>query len=318
MSKLSNLTNKISDKLGNEVIAELEDESIPTEQPKKYKIPDDEPKEKNTKLTDSLKGVLAKKEKPPREKKVRDPKQKKVKEPKPKKVKEPREKKESFFQKNTNDESGGFMSNKKSNTKMSSNASGALQVLKIKPESNLRGLITPREIGDVEFELIAPTGLNPRQVSGFCNKVERDVYKYIKIIEERDKDVMKLAEENSRLQDELQETKQNSELTQFINSTADETNKLQETIVELRLENRNLQEKVKRLIAQSHDTKLPQIEEKKSASSLPDMGKSLSDDSEKGNVQEKKSSLEDKISKSLVSDIPIKDDFQSLLDEIDN
>lgn len=200
MDKFEGFKNKLSNKVSNDLIGEVE--GLEDLQP----IPEQEPKQEKPKF------------------KIELPKFK-MPEPKPKKKKTPKQPKtKQMFNK----------------TESSKKSYPILSIMGIDEKTNIDGLITSKDINNVVFTLEMPSGLNPKEVSRFCDTVSRDVHKYIKIIETRDEDIKKLAAEITRLENEIQEEQQKSELTSFITSQQDEEMRLKNELADLRLENNEL------------------------------------------------------------------------------
>ena len=120
-----------------------------------------------------------------------------------------------------------------------------LDFLGISQEVDLRGLITPQEINDMEFHLIAPTGIDPDEVNDFCERLQRELFNYIDIIKQREIDFKKVLERLDDTEKKLIEKQQESELANFIIDSKSNEEKLKEELLELRLENNELKSKLK-------------------------------------------------------------------------
>lgn len=119
-----------------------------------------------------------------------------------------------------------------------------LSALKIDYKTDIKNLITAKDVSKIKFTVSAPTGLDSGQVRRFCSNVEKNLYRYQKIIEKRDKDVITLAAEVSRLEQLLQEERYDSELTSLADGDSGNEDRLKEEIVDLKLKNRELQKQI--------------------------------------------------------------------------
>lgn len=127
------------------------------------------------------------------------------------------------------------------------NTHPVLGMLNIPAYPNLSGLITSKDVDEVEFNLSAPTGLNPDEIEIFCNNVSTAIYRYNAIIEERQKHFEILLNEVDRLSQKLIEKQAESELSQFISYEKTEDSRIKDEIIELRLQNEELQSRLKEL-----------------------------------------------------------------------
>lgn len=187
-------------------------------------------------------------------------------------------------------------------------------VLDIKEKTELNNVITTDDIRKVSFTLVAPTGYDPKEVSRFINSIKSDINNYQKAIKQRDEDVSKLYNELSRVENQLQETQQKSELAAFMNEKQNKVDELKDQLADLRMENMELKEKIEKLkksnftdLEKPENNPLPKINE------LPplDNNKNVLPDLEDDNVD-------------IVSDVDILNDtnkeddtFLSMLDELD-
>lgn len=122
-----------------------------------------------------------------------------------------------------------------------------LSLFGIQKEYMTDDLLDIEYVKNIQFDMTAPTGLDPIQVSRFCGELENAVSEYVRIVKQRDKDVSKLSSEISRLEKVMQEEKERSHLSQFITDNANKTNQLEATIVDLRAMNENLKKENERL-----------------------------------------------------------------------
>lgn len=187
-------------------------------------------------------------------------------------------------------------------------------VLDIKEKTELNNVITTDDIRKVSFTLVAPTGYDPKEVSRFINSIKSDINNYQKAIKQRDEDVSKLYNELSRVENQLQETQQKSELAAFMNEKQNKVDELKDQLADLRMENMELKEKIEKLkksnftdLEKPENNPLPKINE------LPplDNNKNVLPDLEDDNAD-------------IISDVDILNDtnkeddmFLSMLDELD-
>lgn len=122
-----------------------------------------------------------------------------------------------------------------------------LSLFGIQKEYMTDDLLDIEYVKNIQFDITAPTGLDPIQVSRFCGELENAVSEYVRIVKQRDEDVSKLSSEISRLEKVMQEEKERSHLSQFITDNANKTNQLEATIVDLRAMNENLKKENERL-----------------------------------------------------------------------
>lgn len=130
-----------------------------------------------------------------------------------------------------------------------------LELLGISKDVDFSHLISVEDIENAEFSLTAPTGLDPREVEVFCNKLEHDIAQYRAIILNRQEDFVKLLDEVLKLENQLIEKQQESELASFIIDQKSTEEKLKEELLELRLENQELRYKVAQLNKKSIEFK---------------------------------------------------------------
>lgn len=225
MDSFNNLKNKLNEKFGNELIGEVEGEEDVIDMDF-----DEEPKKTS---------------KPKKEKVVKERKQKPIKEPK--------ERKPLF---------GGSKKTIK-NKKKEDSGNMTLSALNIDLYADTDNLLSASDVNGVVFELQSPTGLNPRQVSKFCDEVAANIKKYSDLVESRNRDVKRLADELERLQVLIQEEQQKSQLTSFIAEQQDETTKLKNEVIDLKLENKELKTKLESIQNSRHDIVLPNVSQNK-------------------------------------------------------
>lgn len=214
----SKFKEKISRKLGDEVLGEME-KPIQVEQPK-------EPKKK-------IKLKSIKKEK------VSKPI---VKETEPIVEPEPKPKASSL-----EDKLSRLGIETESSEPTTKSVDNVLSLFGIQKEYMTDDLLDIEYVKNIQFDMTAPTGLDPTQVSRFCGELENAVSEYVRIVKQRDEDVSKLSSEISRLEKVMQEEKERSHLSQFITDNANKTNQLEATIVDLRAMNENLKKENERL-----------------------------------------------------------------------
>ena len=236
-----NIKDKIADTLGNEIIGSVKDkkEKERVEKP----VPPKKPK-----------------------------KQKKAKKPKPKKEKKPLFEKPKFdFKKNKEEKSKknfAMQQLEKQEKNRKDRDSKLLDIYNIDKVSNIDSLLTSEDVDNVEFTLIAPTGLDPKEVAKFLNEVSYSISEYVSIIENRDREIKILSKANSELEDKLEDEKQSSDFAQMINNRDNKEAELQEKMLNLQIENENiknkynaLRQKVKEIENQRMDVVLPTIEQ---------------------------------------------------------
>lgn len=247
MAKFS-IKDKITDTLGNEIIGSVKDKEVEEQV-----------------------------EKPAPQKKKKPKKAKPKKPSKPKKEKKPLIKKPEFdfkvpeFKRPEKDKSKKNFAMKqleKQQEKRKEKDSKLLDIYNIEKVSDLDGLVTDDDISNVEFDLIAPTGLDPKQVAKFLNSVSYSVSEYRNIIKNRDREIDILSKANSELEDQLEEEKQSSDFAQMINTRDNREAEMQEKVLNLQLENEELKnkylalkQKVESIQEQRQDTILPEVEE---------------------------------------------------------
>lgn len=214
----SKFKEKISRKLGDEVLGEME-KPIQVEQP-------EEPKKK-------IKLKSIKKEK------VSKPI---VKETEPIVEPEPKPKTSSL-----EDKLSRLGIETESSEPTTKSVDNVLSLFGIQKEYMTDDLLDIEYVKNIQFDMTAPTGLDPIQVSRFCGELENAVSEYVRIVKQRDEDVSKLSSEISRLEKVMQEEKERSHLSQFITDNANKTNQLEATIVDLRAMNENLKKENERL-----------------------------------------------------------------------
>lgn len=126
-------------------------------------------------------------------------------------------------------------------------ADNVLNLFGIQKEYMSEDLLDIDYVKNVQFDITAPTGLDPHQVSKFCGELENAVSEYIRIVKQRDEDISKLSAEISRLERIMQEEKERSHLSQFITNNTNRTNQLEATILDLRAMNEDLKRENERL-----------------------------------------------------------------------
>lgn len=237
-----NIKDKIADTLGNEIIGSVKDkkEKERVEKP----VPPKKPK-----------------------------KQKKAKKPKPKKEKKPLFEKPKFdFKKNKEEQKPkknfAMQQLEKQEKSRKDRDSKLLDIYNIDKVSNIDSLLSSEDVDNVEFTLIAPTGLDPKEVAKFLNEVSYSISEYISIIENRDREIQLLSKANSELEDKLEDEKQSSDFAQMISNRDNKEAELQEKMLNLQIENENiknkynaLRQKVKEIENQRMDVVLPTIEQ---------------------------------------------------------
>lgn len=115
-----------------------------------------------------------------------------------------------------------------------------LNALGIDETPDLRKIpMTLKEIKGYSFTLIAKplTGLDPNEVSRFCDRVEQTIYQYDRVIEKREKDIKKLAKEVAKLQNDINNSLYDTELQHYDGG-------LESSLQELQIENRELKDRI--------------------------------------------------------------------------
>lgn len=97
-------------------------------------------------------------------------------------------------------------------------------------------IVTSSDIDNVEFELIAPVGLDPNQVAPFLDKVELDIEQIYSLFEKNKENFNKLMKEYNSLENKYIAQRQELELTTIFNTSKSEEDKLKDQIFELKLE----------------------------------------------------------------------------------
>lgn len=98
------------------------------------------------------------------------------------------------------------------------------------------GIIRPIDIDQVEFDLIAPTGLDPNQVENFLNQVEKDIKLIYEIIETNKNGFNLAIKEYKQLESKYIAKRQEVELANIFNESKSEEDRLRNEIFDLRLE----------------------------------------------------------------------------------
>lgn len=196
---------------------------------------------------------------------------KKTKKPKPKKEKKPLFEKPNFdFKKPQKEPKKNFAMQQleKQEKERKDRDSKLLDIYNIDKISNIEDLLSSEDVDNVEFTLIAPTGLDPKEVSKFLNEVSYSINEYISIIKNRDREIQLLSKANSELEDKLEDEKQSSDFAQMISNRDNKEAELQEKMLNLQIENENiknkynaLRQKVKEIENQRMDVVLPTIEQ---------------------------------------------------------
>lgn len=213
---------KISKKLGDEILGEME-KPIQVEQP-------EEPKKKI-----KLKGTKKEKVSKPIVTETEP-----IVEPEPKPKASPRAS-------SLEDKLSRLGIETESSEPTTKSVDNVLSLFGIQKEYMTDDLLDIEYVKNIQFDMTAPTGLDPIQVSRFCGELENAVSEYVRIVKQRDEDVSKLSSEISRLEKVMQEEKERSHLSQFITDNANKTNQLEATIVDLRAMNENLKKENERL-----------------------------------------------------------------------
>lgn len=181
-----------------------------------------------------------------------------------------------------------------------------LELLNIPITRTTEGLLTSTEVENIEFTLTSPTGLAVEEVSNFLFKIEQTLDAYVKLLNEKNQDFIKLLAQCEKLEQEILSMKQENELSSLIGSRLKEEDKLRQEIVNLRLENEQLLEKLRSLDAtkQIFSSVKKKHEENKHVMSFPEI---------------KKQPVEEKVVINQTKNEVKKnqDAFSSLMDELD-
>lgn len=206
------ILKKIKDNFSNEKIGTVEDTTVPVES-KQEKKAEPKPEKKKTKL-------FAKNE-------------------------QKADKKSSISAGTYQEEEDIYTLPKSEN--LSFNADAVLKSLRIKETIDISELVTEDFVRDIVFDVVYPKGIDPSQMNKFCNLMEKDIQTYRELIKQRDEDIKKLAEENSRIQTRMQEERQRTELANFVSEQRSQEEQLRDVVVELRMENEELKREIKKL-----------------------------------------------------------------------
>lgn len=122
-----------------------------------------------------------------------------------------------------------------------------LDLLGIDPEPNLVGLMDSKELEDIEFNITAPTGLDANQVEKVFDKVLNTLIKYENIVKKRQEDFVALVNEIKNLEQKIIEKQTENQLASFITEKTNNEEKLKEELLELKIENNELKEKLKKI-----------------------------------------------------------------------
>lgn len=165
-----------------------------------------------------------------------------------------------------------------------------LDLLGIARNVNVNGLVTSEDIENTEFSLTAPTGIDPSEVERFCALLEHDISRYRAIIETRQQDFELLLKEVIKLEQELVDKQQESELANFIIDQKSSEERLKEELIELRLENQELKHKLSSFEEKQAKEKprRPEFSRKKSPNQEKKFSKSLQQ-----NVKNEENSFDD-------------------------
>ena len=151
-----------------------------------------------------------------------------------------------------------------------------LELLNIPITRTADGLLTSTEVENVEFTLTSPTGLAVEEVSNFLFKIEQTLDSYVRLLNERNQDFIKLLAQCEKLEQEIISMKQENELSSLIGTRLKEEDRLRQEIVNLRLENEQLLSKLQALDATKQifsSVKQKQQETKKQPMSFPEIKK---------------------------------------------
>lgn len=196
-----------------------------------------------------------------------------------------------------------------------------VSVLGVEKEININGMLKTEDIGKASFTLVAPTGYDPKEVANFLNKIKGDLNKYRKIIKQRDEDVLKLYKELDRVETQLQEERQKRELESFVARKDNKIDELENTIINLQMENTELKQKIEKFSLKKNEENKEETTKSKTSKSLPD----FNSNSPLPDLNSKKKAIGDDeveiISDAdILSDIESEDEgdsFLSMLDELD-
>lgn len=150
-----------------------------------------------------------------------------------------------------------------------------LELLNIPITRTADGLLTSTEVENVEFTLTSPTGLAVEEVSNFLFKIEQTLDAYVRLLNERNQDFIKLLAQCEKLEQEIISMKQENELSSLIGTRLKEEDRLRQEIVNLRLENEQLLSKLQALDAtkQIFSSVKQKQETKKQPMSFPEIKK---------------------------------------------
>lgn len=150
-----------------------------------------------------------------------------------------------------------------------------LELLNIPITRTVDGLLTSTEVENVEFTLTSPTGLAVEEVSNFLFKIEQTLDSYVRLLNERNQDFIKLLAQCEKLEQEIISMKQENELSSLIGTRLKEEDRLRQEIVNLRLENEQLLSKLQALDAtkQIFSSVKQKQETKKQPMSFPEIKK---------------------------------------------
>lgn len=203
------------------------------------------------------------------------------------------------------------------------NSNGITSVLGVQKVININGMVKTEDIGAASFTLVAPTGYDPKEVMNFLNKIKGDLNTYRKIIRQRDEDVNKLYKELDRVETQLQEERQKRELESFVARKDNKIDELENTIINLQMENTELKQKIESFNSIKKTADKKETTSSKAKKILPDLNSS----SPLPNLNEnaKKRKIVDYDEVEIISDADILSDadekegdsFLSMLDELD-
>lgn len=137
-------------------------------------------------------------------------------------------------------------------------------------QKDLDELMTPKDVHNVEFGVVFPSGLNIDEVQEWCDAVEDQISKYRQMIKKLKQDNEILLSEVLRVDAKAMEQKQNNLIGAQLNQSTSKAEKLQDKVVKLQLdknkienENKQLREQIRQGISPSDNPLIKENEELK-------------------------------------------------------
>lgn len=145
-----------------------------------------------------------------------------------------------------------------------------LTALGIPEKRELKLDFTMEDLANTEIELVFPTGFDPDVTEDILNKVIQSMYQYEEYIDELKNDFDILLDESLRLQDELQNIKEKSELANMMSDSKLESDTLREKVFMLTKQNDELNAEINKLKEKLNNKQSVQYTEEKQSKTESD------------------------------------------------